>query len=97
MHKNYSEAIELAEAFVNVEPIENVQVILGVPFVYLKDIHELVHSHGAMAVAAQNCHSADSGAFTGEISPAMLRSIGVRYVILGHSERRQYFLEPIRV
>lgn len=93
MHKNYSEAMDLAEVIINVEPIENVQVILGVPFVYLKDIHELVHSHGATAVAAQNCHSADSGAFTGEISPAMLRSIGVRYVILGHSERRQYFLE----
>jgi triosephosphate isomerase len=93
MHKNYREAMDLAEAIAEAEIADNVQVILGVPFVYLKDIHEMVHSSGAVAVSAQNCHSADSGAFTGEISPSMLRSIGVRYVILGHSERRQYFNE----
>lgn len=93
MHKNYSEAISLAESITEVQVSDNVKVILGVPFVYLKEIHELVHSTPSVEVAAQNCHSEDAGAFTGEISPSMLKSIGVRYVILGHSERRQYYGE----
>lgn len=93
MHKNYFEAISLAESITEVQVSDNVKVILGVPFVYLKEIHELVHSTPSVEVAAQNCHSEDAGAFTGEISPSMLKSIGVRYVILGHSERRQYYGE----
>lgn len=93
MHKNYSEAISLAESITEVQVSDNVKVILGVPFVYLKEIHELVHSTPSVEVAAQNCHSEDAGAFTGEISPSMLKSIGVRYVILGHTERRQYYGE----
>jgi triosephosphate isomerase len=93
MHKNYAEAIALAESITEVQVSDNVKVILGVPFVYLKEIHELVHSTPSVDVAAQNCHSEDAGAFTGEISPSMLKSIGVRYVILGHSERRQYYGE----
>lgn len=93
MHKNYFEAISLAESITEVQVSDNVKVILGVPFVYLKEIHELVHSTPSVEVSAQNCHSEDAGAFTGEISPSMLKSIGVRYVILGHSERRQYYGE----
>ena len=93
MHKNYFDAISLAESIADVQVADNVKVILGVPFVYLKEIHEIVHSTPSVDVAAQNCHSEDSGAYTGEISPSMLKSIGVRYVILGHSERRQYYGE----
>ena len=93
MHKNYADAIALAESIADVQVADNVKVILGVPFVYLKEIHELIHSTASLDVAAQNCHSEDSGAFTGEISALMLKSIGVRYVIIGHSERRQYYGE----
>ncbi|MBP6398395.1 MAG: triosephosphate isomerase, partial [Saprospiraceae bacterium] len=93
MHKNYAEAIALAESMADIQVADNVKVILGVPFVYLKEIHELIHSTASLDVAAQNCHSEDSGAFTGEISASMLNSIGVRYVIIGHSERRQYYGE----
>lgn len=93
MHKNYSDAISLAESISDVQVADNVKVILGVPFVYLREIHEMVHSTPSIDVAAQNCHSEDSGAFTGEISAGMLKSIGIRYVIIGHSERRQYYGE----
>ena len=67
-------------------------VIVGVPFV---DIHAALAAVAGsnIGVAAQNCHWAASGAFTGEISAAMLADIGVGHVIIGHSERRQYFGE----
>ena len=68
----------------------DVKVILGVPFV---SIPTLVPISGKVSIAAQNCHQEDSGAYTGEISAGMLRSIDCPYVILGHSERRQYFNE----
>jgi triosephosphate isomerase len=50
-------------------------------------------SHTSIALAAQNCHQQDSGAYTGELSVGMLKSVGVEYVIIGHSERREYFME----
>ena len=68
-------------------------VILGTPYIHLQTVSGLVQGTPNLSVAAQNCHQAKSGAYTGEISPAMLQSIGVEYVILGHSERRKYFGE----
>lgn len=67
-------------------------VIVCVPFI---DLHAaLAATKGSnVMVGAENCHWAESGAFTGEISAAMLKDIGVPYVIIGHSERRQYFGE----
>jgi len=67
-------------------------VIVCVPYI---DIHTaLAAAEGTnIMVGAENCHWAESGAFTGEISAAMLKDIGVPYVIIGHSERRQYFGE----
>ncbi len=67
-------------------------VIICVPYI---DIHTaLAATEGSnIMVGAENCHWAESGAFTGEISAAMLKNIGVPYVIIGHSERRQYFGE----
>jgi triosephosphate isomerase len=50
-------------------------------------------SHTPIALAAQNCHQQDSGAYTGELSVGMLKSVGVEYVLIGHSERREYFME----
>jgi triosephosphate isomerase len=65
-------------------------VIIAPPFIHLSKIRELIDG---VKLAAQNCSSEVSGAYTGEISPAMLVSAGVEYVILGHSERRSYFNE----
>ncbi|MGN0171384.1 MAG: triose-phosphate isomerase [Acutalibacteraceae bacterium] len=67
-------------------------VVVGVPFVDLTVALEATKGSN-IGVAAQNCHWAESGAFTGEISALMLKEMGVQYVILGHSERRQYFGE----
>ncbi len=67
-------------------------VVLGVPFVDLPAALAAVSGSG-IGVAAQNCHWAGAGAFTGEVSADMLAAMGVPYVIIGHSERRQYFGE----
>jgi len=62
------------------------------PFVDLDATYSILHGSG-IRMGAQNMHEADSGAFTGEVSAPMLRAVGCHYVILGHSERRQYFGE----
>lgn len=69
------------------------QVVLGVPFPYLATIAEKVKNVNGIAIAAQNCSNKKSGAYTGETSVDMLKSVGIEYVILGHSERREYFNE----
>ncbi len=65
-------------------------VIIAPPFTHLSRIGDLI---GEVKLAAQNCSSEPSGAYTGEVSPAMLVSAGVEYVIIGHSERRTYYAE----
>lgn len=69
------------------------QVIFGVPFPYLQMAVEKLKDKDGVFVAAQNCYNKKSGAFTGETSVEMLLSIGVKHVIIGHSERREYFNE----
>lgn len=64
--------------------------LFAVPFPYLTAIHTLLKNHPGYAVAAQNCHHERSGAFTGEVSAAMLQSLDVRYCLIGHSERREF-------
>ncbi len=74
------------------EPSENVEVAVCPPAVYLHDVGAALRgSH--IGLGGQNMHAAPEGAFTGEISSGMLKDIGCQYVILGHSERRQYFVE----
>ncbi|MDQ2720751.1 MAG: triose-phosphate isomerase [Bacteroidota bacterium] len=69
------------------------QVVFGVPFPYLLLAKEKIENHTDYFISAQNCYTQDSGAFTGETSAAMLASCGIEYVIIGHSERREYFSE----
>jgi triosephosphate isomerase len=96
MNKTASEALELANEvskLVKSDVSADVQVIMATPALYLSDVNKAIAGISNLAVAAQNCHEKASGAFTGEISAPMLASAGVNYVILGHSERRQYFNE----
>ncbi|HNQ68021.1 MAG TPA: triose-phosphate isomerase [Bacteroidales bacterium] len=71
---------------------QNCKVILGVPFTHIDRIIQKVDS-SKIAIAAQNCSQFDSGAYTGEISVKMVKNLGANYIIIGHSERRQYFSE----
>merc|ERR1719213_778812 len=70
----------------------NTEVVVGVPGCYLQYVSDKV-AGSAVSVAAQNCYKAAKGAFTGELSPAMIQDCGVKWVILGHSERRNVFGE----
>lgn len=68
-------------------------VIFAVPFPFLVSAHEQLESVNNYFIAAQNCSQYPSGAYTGEVSAEMLKSIGIRYCVVGHSERREYFNE----
>ena len=72
---------------------ENQQAVFGVPFPYLIAIHNKFIGKNNCYVSAQNCYTKKSGAYTGETSVEMLTSIGITYVIIGHSERREFFNE----
>ena len=67
--------------------------ILCVPFLYLETVKKLINETKNVFVGAQNCNENKKGAFTGEISCEMLNSMGVKHVIIGHSERREYYYE----
>ena len=92
MNKTRDEAIQfMLKVAENVPSSDKLESIVCAPAIILRD---LVKRQGDnLRIGAQNMHEKDSGAFTGEISPVMLTSTGVTYVILGHSERRQYFNE----
>ncbi|RYZ28110.1 MAG: triose-phosphate isomerase [Chitinophagaceae bacterium] len=77
----------------NIQPGENGQVVFAVPFPYLIKMNEKLGGREKYAVAAQNCSNKKSGAYTGEVSVEMLNSIGINYVVIGHSERREYYNE----
>jgi triosephosphate isomerase len=92
MNKDYVDSEILVSKLLSQHKHSNTEVIIAPPFTnLLASINALKGS--SIEVAAQNMHFAESGAYTGEISAAMLKSIGVETVILGHSERRAYFNE----
>jgi triosephosphate isomerase len=96
MNLSLTEAQKLVSEIVHMFKDEyrgDAEVIFGPSFPYLPSIHHLTKHYDRIHLAAQNMHEAESGAFTGEVSAEMLDSVGVSHVILGHSERRQYFQE----
>ena len=93
MNLRFQEGIELSKDIANHLSSNNIEVILGAPFPFLYELVKQNLSESHISIAAQNCHHEERGAYTGEISIDMLDSIGVPYVILGHSERRQYYGE----
>ncbi|WP_372472793.1 triose-phosphate isomerase [Capnocytophaga sp. ARDL2] len=93
MHKNAAETQQFVNDLIeNMPNGKEVEVIIAPPFTNLLIATQTLE-HTNIGVAAQNMHQAEGGAFTGEISADMLKSVGVNTVILGHSERRQYFKE----
>jgi triosephosphate isomerase len=93
MHKTVAEAVDLVEALMaGVGGIADREVLICPPFTALYPLAPLL-SDSPIALGAQNMYGASHGAFTGEVSPVMLQELNCRYVILGHSERRQVFKE----
>jgi len=94
MNTTIPEGIELAKEINQLAKSNKnneVVIIIAPPFSHLSVVSELINER--ICLAAQNCAFEQSGAFTGEVSPAMLKSIPCRSVIIGHSERRKYFSE----
>ncbi|MEA3230477.1 MAG: triose-phosphate isomerase [Thermodesulfobacteriota bacterium] len=93
MFKTQDEAAETARQLVaKTAGIVDVEVMIAPPFTALSQVADVIRN-SPVALGAQNLYWEEEGAFTGEISPAMLVASGCRYVIIGHSERRQYFNE----
>jgi len=93
MFKTCSEAVETAKQLVKlVSTSVDVDVMIAPPFTALAQVSDVVKGT-CISLGAQNLYWEAEGAYTGEISPSMLVSAGCRYVIIGHSERRQYFNE----
>jgi len=94
MNKNLQEGIALATELCKVLKEEKPQctVIIGTPFIHLAKVSDLI-DHSLIGLSAQNCADKASGAYTGEVSAEMVKSTGAEYVILGHSERREYYHE----
>jgi len=93
MNTTPAEGKALAQSIIDGAGTPGTKVVFGVPAIQLMQIKELTANAEGYYVAAQNMHHEDKGAYTGELSAAMLADAGIDYVILGHSERRDYFGE----
>ncbi len=92
MHKTIDEALAFVAAIKGEVAKTDVEVAICAPYTLLKDL-KAAAAGTSIKIAAQNMHYEDKGAFTGEISPLMLKELAIDYVIIGHSERRQYYNE----
>ncbi|MDP8971306.1 MAG: triose-phosphate isomerase [Actinomycetota bacterium] len=97
MHKDHLEAIQFVQQLVyNLKPndYDNGEIVVIPTFTALRSIQTLIEGDRLeVGLGAQNCHWEDAGAYTGEVSPPMLARLNVKYVVCGHSERRQLFHE----
>jgi triosephosphate isomerase (TIM) len=95
MNLSLQQAEELVKALIasDLSLKENQQAIFAVPFPYILPVKQLLDGKQAVYVAAQDCSEKSNGAYTGQVSAEMLKSIGIKYVIIGHSERREYNFE----
>lgn len=95
MNLNLQQAVELVKALVatGLSLKENQQAVFAVPFPYIIPVKQMLDGKQSIYVAAQDCSAKKNGAFTGQVSAEMLESIGLKYVIIGHSERREYNFE----
>jgi triosephosphate isomerase len=94
MNLDYSDGLSLFSEIVNMvrDEQKGTQIaVICAPYIHLTSLNQL--GAGVVKIGAQNCHQNESGAYTGEISAKMIKSTGCEYVIIGHSERRQYFAE----
>ena len=98
MNENLQEGVALAkeinEALVADKP--NCGVVICTPFIHLASVAQVIDQN-VVALGAENCADKEKGAYTGEVSAAMVKSTGAQYVILGHSERRQYYGETAEI
>ena len=96
MNLDYNEGLALFSEISNMVKDEltgNQQAVICSPFIHLHALVQLGNGNDRISVGAQNAHQMEAGAYTGEVSAKMIKSVGAEYVILGHSERRQYFGE----
>jgi len=95
MNLNQQEAKDLLANILDKLPklADNQQVVFSVPAIYISNTVQQIQGISNVFVAAQNCHQNTNGAFTGEISAPMYSSVGVNHIVIGHSERREYFAE----
>ena len=80
----------LEEVLNGTQHFKSPSIVICPPFVYLQHVAQLIESNSSVSLGAQNCSEHSAGAYTGEVSSNMLKDVGCKYVICGHSERRQY-------
>ncbi|MBE3102328.1 MAG: triosephosphate isomerase, partial [Firmicutes bacterium] len=92
MNKTPDEASKMVKELALLVKDTDVEVVICAPFISLQAVKDAAAGTN-IKVGAQNMHWEENGAYTGEVSPIMLNALGIEYVIIGHSERREYFAE----
>jgi triosephosphate isomerase (TIM) len=93
MNTTIKEAQSLVHSLTELDRNKDVTVIIALPFTHIIPVQKILKAKDKIIISAQNCHHKSTGAYTGEISPTMLKDLKVPYVILGHSERREFNFE----